>query len=165
MVLASDADRERTVRRLRARHVEGLLGRDTFERRVEAALRARRRDQLDALLADLPRAGTALREAVTTFLGGRPDPGAGALEVALPAWAAPPLVLGRSRSCDVLVADATVSARHLELRSLDDHRRWLAVDLGSLNGTWLHDRRIGRTVVQPGDVLVLGETPVRFAAP
>ena len=37
---------------------------------------------------------------------------------------------------------------------------WLAVDLGSSNGTWLMGRRVGRARVIPGDELFLGDTPV-----
>ena len=44
------------------------------------------------------------------------------------------------------------------LRALDG--AWLAVDLGSSNGTWLMGRRVGRARVSPGDELVLGDCAV-----
>lgn len=54
-----------------------------------------------------------------------------------------------------------MSRRHLELRPAGDGR-WLALDAGSLNGTWLLDRRVGRVMVRPGDELWLGSCAVRL---
>jgi pSer/pThr/pTyr-binding forkhead associated (FHA) protein len=54
--------------------------------------------------------------------------------------------------------EPTVSRQHLELRALDG--AWLAVDLGSSNGTWLMGRRVGRARVTPGDELMLGDCAV-----
>ena len=68
------------------------------------------------------------------------------------------IVVGRSRGCDVVMAQPTVSRHHLELRALDG--AWLAVDLGSSNGTWLMGRRVGRARVIPGDELFLGDCAV-----
>jgi hypothetical protein len=81
---ASQQERERVVELLRTHAGEGRLDMDELEERVEAALGARTRGELDALVADLP--------------GGRPRPRAsGALRtVALGALAAAflPLVAG-----------------------------------------------------------------------
>jgi Domain of unknown function (DUF1707)/FHA domain len=163
-VLASNSERDEVLRRLRAGHAHGLLGLDTFEARVDATLRATRRAELSALVLDLPTRAGALRDAMTAFLR-RPSP-AGTVEVTLPAWTDPPVVVGRSRACDVRLAeDDTVSARHLELRPLDDRDRWLLLDLGSLNGTWFTGRRVARTVVRAGDRLLVGHTAVTLVAP
>jgi pSer/pThr/pTyr-binding forkhead associated (FHA) protein len=81
---------------------------------------------------------------------------AAALPVALPA--AGVATVGRSSRCDVVVADPSVSRRHLELRAVDGG--WLAVDLGSTNGTWRSGRRVARTPVAAGDELVLGDRPI-----
>jgi hypothetical protein len=51
---ASDADRERTVERLRRGAAEGRLEPEELEERVEAALAARTRRELEPLTADLP---------------------------------------------------------------------------------------------------------------
>ena len=145
---ASDRDRDRAVALLRARCAEGFLSVETFEYRLGLALAARTSEQLRALVADVVRIRRPwLRRAV------RREP---AIAVALPGEGAS--VVGRSRSCDVVVAEPTVSRRHLELRALDGS--WLAVDLGSTNGTWLLGRRIGRTRVLAGDELVLGDCRV-----
>jgi len=73
-----------------------------------------------------------------------------------------PLVIGRE--CDgVVLADAQVSRRHLELRGQDG--AVVVTDLGSTNGTFLDGARVtGPTVLQPGETLVLGETVVRVVA-
>jgi pSer/pThr/pTyr-binding forkhead associated (FHA) protein len=71
------------------------------------------------------------------------------------------VVVGRSPRCDVVLDEPTVSRRHLELRPAGDGR-WLALDVGSLNGTWMLERRVGRVMVRPGDELWLGSCPVRL---
>jgi hypothetical protein len=53
-VLASDAEREHTVRALRSHYAAGRLDREELERRVERAFLAPTRGRLQALLADLP---------------------------------------------------------------------------------------------------------------
>src|SRR5439155_24860012 len=51
---ASDVERRRVVATLQAACVEGRLNLDEYGQRVEGALAARTRAQLEALLADLP---------------------------------------------------------------------------------------------------------------
>jgi Domain of unknown function (DUF1707) len=53
-VLASDREREATVLRLRAAHLEGRIETDEFEDRVGRAESARTRAELEAIEADLP---------------------------------------------------------------------------------------------------------------
>jgi hypothetical protein len=53
-VLASDREREATVLRLRAAHLEGRIETDEFEERVGRAQRATTRAELEAIEADLP---------------------------------------------------------------------------------------------------------------
>jgi hypothetical protein len=53
-ILASDAERERTSEVLRQASVEGRLTLDEFSERVEQALAARTRDELQAVTRDLP---------------------------------------------------------------------------------------------------------------
>jgi hypothetical protein len=150
---ASDRDREQAVALLRSRCVEGYLSVETFEYRLGRALVARTALELRLLVADLARTRRQWRLPL-----GRSKPMA---NVALPAEGA--LVIGRSSSCDVMVDDPTVSRRHLQLRALDG--AWLAVDLGSMNGTWLLGRRLGRARVLPGDELVLGDYAVALERP
>ena len=154
----SDDERERAVALLRARCVEGYLSMETFEHRLGRALIARSAIELRQLVADLVR----IRRPWTVRLK-RAGVAAqlAAFPVALPAEGT--VVVGRSSSCDVTLGEPTISRRHLELRALDES--WLAVDLGSTNGTWLLGQRLGRARVLPGDELVLGECPIELAEP
>lgn len=60
-LLASDAERDAAVERLRQGAAEGRLSADELEERVERAFRARTHGELDAILADLPRPRRARR--------------------------------------------------------------------------------------------------------
>jgi FHA domain-containing protein/uncharacterized protein DUF1707 len=149
---ASDRDRERAVALLRARCVEGYISVDTFEHRLGRALRARSANELRVLVADIARVGRPWlrRRAARTAAAHLELPSAGAI------------VVGRSRGCDVVMTEPTVSRRHLELRAVDG--AWVAVDLGSCNGTWLLGRRVSRSRVMPGDELMLGDCAVMLEA-
>jgi len=69
------------------------------------------------------------------------------------------LVLGRSSSCDVPIADPTMSRRHVNIW-LREGRVWVE-DLGSGNGTWINDFRIAEpTALEAGDHLRLGQSVV-----
>ena len=149
MMRASDRDRERAVALLRARCVEGYLSVETFEHRLGRALRARSANELRVLVADVARVGRP-------WLRWRAAPAVPAAHLELPAAGA--IVVGRSRGCDIVMSEPTVSRRHLELRAVDG--AWLAVDLGSCNGTWLLGRRVSRSRVMPGDELMLGDCAV-----
>jgi hypothetical protein len=146
---ASDRDRERAVALLRARCVEGYLSVETFEYRLGRALRARSAGELRALVADIARSRRPWRR-------WRVQPTPPAAHVSLPI--AGTIIVGRSRGCDVVMTEPTVSRHHLELRAVDG--AWLAVDLRSSNGTWLLGRRVRRARVMPGDEIVLGDCAV-----
>jgi hypothetical protein len=148
---ASDRDRERAVALLRARCVEGYLSVDTFEYRLGRVLGARSLAELRVLVADVARRRR-------TWPRLRAVRAARARGAGVPLPAVGTIVVGRSRGCDVVLPQPTVSRQHVELRALDG--AWLAVDLGSSNGTWLMGRRVGRARVTPGDELVLGDCPV-----
>jgi len=64
------------------------------------------------------------------------------------------LLIGRHPSCDVVVADDTVSRRHARLTFRDGG--WIVQDLDSTNGTRLNGQYVGRCRVRPGDQLSLG---------
>jgi hypothetical protein len=73
----------------------------------------------------------------------------------------PGAVLGRSRECDIVLADAGVSRRHAEIRPTEED--WLLVDLGSTNGVRLNGRTLrGRHALQLGDRIELGTTELVF---
>jgi pSer/pThr/pTyr-binding forkhead associated (FHA) protein len=63
-------------------------------------------------------------------------------------------VVGRSTTCDFVIADASVSRRHAELRP---RAGWIEVaDLESRNGTFVSDRKIQVERVGPGAVVRFG---------
>ncbi len=71
------------------------------------------------------------------------------------------VVIGRSRDCDIQLADANVSRRHAELRQ-EGASYWI-VDLGSTNGLEVNGKRVKRAKLQSGDRIMLGSTELRFA--
>jgi hypothetical protein len=69
-------------------------------------------------------------------------------------------VLGRSKDCDIQLADPNVSRRHAELRQ-EGSAYWL-VDLDSTNGTLVNGRRAARTKLESGDTITIGSTELLF---
>jgi hypothetical protein len=166
----SAEERERIVRLLRERAAEERLSVDTFSARVERALAARSRDELDELVADLPAGG--LRATIVRAIE-RASAFTARLQAAwreprLPRLALPvtgdELTLGRSPHCDCVLSDPTVSRRHAALTRSGD--AWLLRDLHSTNGTRLNGWRVTEPVeVAPGDRLTLGAARYRLSAP
>jgi hypothetical protein len=71
------------------------------------------------------------------------------------------VVLGRSRECDIRVADGNVSRRHCEIVQ-ESPTAWAVVDLDSTNGTEVNGRRVQRVRLADGDRITLGSTDVLF---
>ena len=70
-------------------------------------------------------------------------------------------VLGRSRDCDVVLADTNVSRRHAEIRP--SQAGWTVADLGSTNGIRVNGRPAsGAVALVSGDRLELGTVPMTF---
>ena len=70
--------------------------------------------------------------------------------------------IGRSRDCDVVLADANVSRRHAEVLP-GAAGTWMVSDLGSTNGVVVNGRRItGYEPLAPGDRMALGTAEVVF---
>jgi hypothetical protein len=155
-------------------YATGLLSIDTLSARIGRAHRARDVTELDALVADLPprvaRPGgirTRLRRLIDWVAGGGPDGPSGALGplVALPepVRGGRALLVGRSRACDVVLSDPTVSRRHAELRR--HSTGWIVCDLCSTNGTWVNGTRVGRAPIHPGDAISLGHARITVGSP
>lgn len=69
--------------------------------------------------------------------------------------------LGRSRDCDIVLDDSSISRRHAEIKPTDDG--WAVVDLGSTNGVRLNGRTVsGSQPLQAGDRVELGSTEIVF---
>jgi FHA domain len=71
--------------------------------------------------------------------------------------------IGRDASCDLAIADMTVSRLHAQLERTSDG--WLLSDLESTNGTRVNGWRVrGKIPVRPGDVVSFGSLDVVFGA-
>ncbi len=68
--------------------------------------------------------------------------------------------LGKSRQCDVVLPDESVSRTHAEVRRQGDNYR--VVDLQSTNGLFIGGVRVSDGFLRPGDVLGLGKVQLRF---
>jgi phosphoserine phosphatase RsbU/P len=66
------------------------------------------------------------------------------------------LVVGRAEDVDVPLDSGRVSRQHAELVK-DPFERWWVRDLGSRNGTRVNGVRVSESILQPGDVLEIGE--------
>ncbi|MFJ9539978.1 FHA domain-containing protein [Streptomyces sp. NPDC101225] len=167
----SDAERDKALKVLREGVAMGRLSHDTFIRRMELALAARRFDELAVLTADLPRENRLARlvfggvEAVSGFTVRLrrawqaerlpklllPHPGNGH-----------PLRIGRDPANGLRLTHETVSRVHAELRRQGG--MWVLRDLGSTNGTTVNGRRvIGAAVVREGDQVGFGRMSFRLA--
>jgi hypothetical protein len=70
-------------------------------------------------------------------------------------------VIGRSRDCDVVLEDSSVSRRHAELRPRGS--AWTVEDLGSTNGVRVNGLQIdGAHHLQMGDRIEMGSTEMLF---
>ena len=70
-------------------------------------------------------------------------------------------VLGRSRDCDIVLADANVSRHHAEIRPAGEG--WTIADLGSTNGVVVNGRQArGAVPLSAGDEVELGTSTLRF---
>lgn len=168
----SDAERDRVLKVLRDGVALGRLSHDTFVRRMELALVARRSDELAALTADLP---TESRWSRLVF--GTVEAVSGFTVRLRRAWQAErlpklllphpeggrPLRIGRDPANGLRLSHETVSRVHAELRRQGG--LWVLRDLGSTNGTTVNGRRvIGAAVVRDGDQVSFGQMAFRLAS-
>jgi hypothetical protein len=72
----------------------------------------------------------------------------------------PTVVIGRSKDCDIRVADGNVSRRHAEIRQ-EGSTFWI-VDLDSTNGVTVNGRALKRAKLDDEDRITLGSTELVF---
>jgi FhaA, N-terminal domain/FHA domain len=70
------------------------------------------------------------------------------------------VVIGRSKDCDIRLADPNVSRRHAELRQ-EGAAYWI-LDLGSTNGLTVNGRRQQRAQLKNDDRITVGSTELVF---
>lgn len=168
----SDAERDKALKVLRDGVAMGRLSHDTFVRRMELALAARRVDELAVLTADLP-----VESRMSRLVFGSVEAISGFTVRLRRAWQAErlpklllphpatghPLRIGRDPANGLRLTHETVSRVHAEL----SHQAgiWVLRDLGSTNGTTVNGRRvIGAVVVREGDQVGFGRMSFRLAA-
>ncbi|WP_327352571.1 DUF1707 and FHA domain-containing protein [Streptomyces sp. NBC_01304] len=166
----SDAERDKVLEALRDGVAQGRLSHDTFVRRMELALSARRSDELAVLTADLPNEGRWTRR-VTDAVGAvsaftvrvrRAWRAERLPKLLLPAPGPFPLRIGRDPANGLRLSHETVSRIHAELRLQGG--LWVLRDLGSTNGTSVNGRRVvGAAVVREGDHVSFGSMAFRLA--
>ena len=150
--VVSERARDRAVGRLQAGYACGVLGTETFERRLDAALTASSPAVLRDVTGDL--VPPSVFERARRWLTSVPADGitSGLLEGLV---ANHPAIIGRARSCDLVLGDESVSRRHAML--VRSGGRTIVTDLGSTNGTLLNGRVVMQAEVRPGDHLRLGD--------
>ncbi|MEZ6121545.1 MAG: FHA domain-containing protein [Planctomycetaceae bacterium] len=70
-----------------------------------------------------------------------------------------PVVLGRSRKCDIPISDSLLSRRHCEIHLTDSGVAEIQ-DLGSTNLTIVNEHDIDSHILADGDRILLGETEI-----
>jgi pSer/pThr/pTyr-binding forkhead associated (FHA) protein len=68
--------------------------------------------------------------------------------------------IGRTQENDIQIDTVHVSRRHAVLLSNSDH--CIVEDLNSTNGVLVNGRRIGRQLLQDGDIVMVGKTEFRY---
>lgn len=164
-MLGPGARRHRLARTLNAAYAEGLLSDRTLAHRLDALFAGGLIDPA-GLVGDLTRRrtrrprGESILATATSLLrrlwGGAPATSEDPRILLALDWTGgcEELVIGRHPSCDVVVADETVSRRHAQLTFRDGG--WILQDLHSTNGTRLNGQFVGRCRLRPGDHLGLG---------
>ncbi|MFE2146700.1 DUF1707 and FHA domain-containing protein [Streptomyces sp. NPDC059456] len=170
----SDAERDRALTQLREGAALGKLSHDTFVRRMELALVARRSEDLAVLTADLDGRGGEgpWTRRVFAWVGRASAVSAGVRrawtaerlpKLLLPHPSARALRIGRDPGNGLRLTDETVSRVHAELGMRDGV--WVLTDLGSSNGTTVNGRRVtGSVAVRDGDQIGFGRMNFRLSS-
>lgn len=72
-----------------------------------------------------------------------------------------PLAVGRGKSADIVIQDATLSRRHFMVER--EGESYLLKDLKSQNGTWVDGRRAESTKLHHHDCILAGRTIFMFS--
>ena len=70
------------------------------------------------------------------------------------------LPIGRDPRWEFTLSDRRVSRAHAQIRQ--EAGRFILYDLDSVNGTFVNDKQVHRTLVQPGDRIRVGDTDLVF---
>ena len=70
------------------------------------------------------------------------------------------IVIGRDPDCDLFFVNQKLSRRHARIEPGPDGVR--LVDLGSRNGMWVNEEKVGEHLLRPGDAIRLGGLRIAF---
>jgi len=70
------------------------------------------------------------------------------------------MIVGRSRTCDVIIPSAKVSRQHASISRVNGEL--FVEDLGSANGVWKDGEKVGRSKIDDGDVYTISEETLTF---
>src|SRR5262245_1270212 len=70
------------------------------------------------------------------------------------------MIIGRSRTCDIVMPSAKVSRQHASLTRVNED--YFIEDLGSANGVWRSGEKCTRTKINPGDVFTISDETLTF---
>lgn len=70
------------------------------------------------------------------------------------------MIIGRSRTCDVVIPSAKVSRQHASLTRTDGEL--YIEDLGSANGVWLNGEKVTRAKISAGDTFTISDETLLF---
>ncbi|MCX4247758.1 GGDEF domain-containing protein [Paraliomyxa miuraensis] len=76
---------------------------------------------------------------------------------------AEPVTIGRGPDNTIVLPDDGTSRHHARIERRDDE--WWIVDLGSTNGTYVHDERVESARLRRGDMIRIGHTIIRCVDP
>jgi hypothetical protein len=169
-VLRPGDSRRRLTQRLNAAYADGLLSEETFDGRLNAALGPGIVDPR-RLVGDLSvrspghwhrRLIASLTSEPRRRASDRPLRHDDECQLLALDWtgATAELVIGRHRSCDVVLASDDVSRRHARMVFRDG--AWILHDLDSTNGTLVNGVRVGRYRLRAGDRIRLGTQDLRI---
>jgi diguanylate cyclase (GGDEF)-like protein len=72
-----------------------------------------------------------------------------------------PVTVGRETGCEIRLTDTSCSRRHI--RVLPGAAGGVVLeDLGSANGTFVNGAKVSNVTLDPGDLIAIGETSIRF---
>ncbi len=70
------------------------------------------------------------------------------------------MIIGRSRTCDVVINSAKISRQHASLNRVDGDL--FIEDLGSANGVWCGGEKVSRAKIKPGETYNISDESLTF---
>jgi hypothetical protein len=70
------------------------------------------------------------------------------------------MIVGRSRTCDVVIPSAKVSRQHASISRVDGEL--YIEDLGSANGVWFNGEKVTRAKINHGDAFTISDETLLF---